>query len=87
MNCYHIAKENHHHIRITKLAKEDIEWWKYGLQEFHGHCNFTNDTPLPAFMFACDACLEGGGAHFMSDWLYSSWLCDFPELVNALMPL
>ena len=42
-----------------------------------------NDTPLPAFMFASDACLEGGGSHFMSDWMYTSWVCDYPELVDS----
>jgi hypothetical protein len=77
------AKENHHHIRITSAAKEDIDWWRYGLLQFHGHCSFKIDLPLPSFMFACDACLEGGGAHFMSDWLYASWVCDFPELSDS----
>ena len=77
------AKESHHHIRVSAAAKEDISWWKRGLTDFHGFCNFTCDVPLPAYLFSCDACLSGGGAHFGLDWSYWSWHVDFPEIEFA----
>ena len=77
------AKAANHHIRLTPEAKEDISWWKDGLVNFHGCCNFVCDVPLPAFMFSCDACLSGGGAHFGEDWHFWLWHVDFPEIEDS----
>jgi hypothetical protein len=49
------VRDSHHHVRITTLAKEDINWWKSGLLHFHGHYKFACDISLPSFVFACDA--------------------------------
>ena len=45
-------------------AKQDIRWWMRALELFHGFAPFPDDVPLPTHEFACDACEEGGGAHF-----------------------
>jgi hypothetical protein len=75
--------ENHHHIYINSAAREDISWWSKGLINFHGHCAFKCDLPLPNFAFAADACLVGGGAFYDTDWLYVAWEKDYPELLLA----
>jgi hypothetical protein len=69
----------HHHIRITKEAKGDILWWIEGLDFFHGKTLFISDVPLPAYVFSCDACESGAGAHFNGDWTYYAWEIDYPE--------
>ena len=59
------ARESHHYIRLSKAARLDILWWDKALVCFHGSSPFINDIPLPACVFASDACLEGGGAHIL----------------------
>jgi hypothetical protein len=71
--------ESHHHARINVAAKNDISWWSEGLKLFHGNCSFVCDQVLPAHCFSTDACLSGGGAHFLSDWIYCNWELDFPS--------
>jgi hypothetical protein len=34
-------------------------------------------------VFACDASLQGGGAHLNLDWMYWSWHSDYPEIESA----
>jgi hypothetical protein len=34
---------------------------------------------LPAHVFSSDACLLGGGAHYLNDWVYCNWEADFPS--------
>jgi hypothetical protein len=41
------------------------------------------DIPLPSYTFATDACESGGGAYFLSDWFYMSWVNDCPELIDC----
>jgi hypothetical protein len=77
------VRESHHHVRINARAREDISWWHFGLKRFHGHVGFKCDQSLPNYVFASDACLVGGGAYFGSDWLYSAWGVDFPELLHV----
>jgi hypothetical protein len=38
--------------------------------------------PLPSYFFATDACLTGGGGHFGSDWFFTSWQIDAPDMVD-----
>jgi hypothetical protein len=77
------VRESHHYVRVSAGAKEDLSWWVEGLFRFNGSCTFICDKPLPSYVFSTEACLEGGGAHFMCDWVYRSWEVDFPELVGA----
>ena len=53
-------KKTHHQIRLNKAAKSDLQWWKTGLDLFHGSTPFCCDAPLPNFEFSTDACLVGG---------------------------
>ena len=41
------------------------------------------DLPLPAHVFATDACLVGGAGHFNGDWFFTSWADDSPSLANS----
>jgi hypothetical protein len=77
------VKRSHHYIRITALAKSDILWWIRGLDEFHGSTPFNVDIPLVSHCFATDACLSGGGGHFMGDWFFTSWVVDYSEYNQA----
>jgi hypothetical protein len=72
-------KKPHHHIRLSNAAREDLLWWKTGLELFHGRTGFCCDVPLPNYEFSTDACLVGGGAHFRNDWFYVNWATDMPE--------
>jgi hypothetical protein len=69
---------SHHYIWLSSAAKHDIRWWVRALDLFHGFAPFPDDVPLPTHEFACDACEEGGGPHFQSDWFYTSWKMDHP---------
>jgi hypothetical protein len=60
-------------------VKEDIRWWVKGLEVFHGFTKFDSDIPLPSHVFSTDACLEGGGGHYLSDWFFVDWVKDVPE--------
>ena len=76
------ARESHHHVRISAAARMDLLWWKCGLPVFNGTCQFKCDVPLPSFCFATDACESGGGGYLYSDWFYSSWVVDYPDMIN-----
>ena len=76
------VKKSHFHIRISREARGDFEWWTEGLRRFHGHTSFISDLPVPSFVFGTDACEEAGGAHFADDWMFVSWREDVPEMVG-----
>jgi hypothetical protein len=77
------ASKPHHHIRLTRAAKNNVAWWITALSLFHGDSPFFVDIPLPAYVFGTDACEKGGGSHFYSDWLYVDWSCDVPHQSDA----
>jgi hypothetical protein len=76
-------KKPHHHVRLSKGAINDLLWWAKGLEIFHGITGFNCDDPLPEYEFSTDACLIGGGAHFLNHWFYVNWESDLPEMVNS----
>lgn len=78
MSCKHV----HHYVKLNKGAKEDIIWWATALDIFHGFAQFPCDIPLPNYVFATDASMEGGAGHFLQDWFYVNWALDFPEQRN-----
>jgi hypothetical protein len=53
------------------------------LDIFHGHTPFCTDIPLPSYVFATDACMKGGGAHFYDDWCYFNWELDLPDVSHS----
>ena len=77
------AKEPYHHIRLSRPAKNNILWWKEALVVFHGNTPFCSDIPLPTYVFATDACMKGGGAHFYDDWCYVNWELDLPQYATS----
>lgn len=75
-------KKSHFHIRISREARGDLEWWTEGLRRFHGLTPFISDLPVPAYVFGTDACELAGGAHFAEDWMFVSWKEDAPSMVG-----
>ena len=76
------VKESFHYVRLSFAARSDIAWWLVALSKFNGKSPFTCDIPLPSYFFATDACLTGGGGHFGSDWFFTSWQSDAPDMVD-----
>jgi hypothetical protein len=77
------VRENHHFVRISKAAREDLSWWKQCCLLFNGTCRFACDLPVPISCFATDACEIGGGAYLSMDWFYSNWAVDCPSMVGC----
>jgi hypothetical protein len=75
--------ESYHFIRITTAAKQDLLWWIVALDKFHGHAPFSCDIPTVSSEFSTDACMNGGGGHFDSDWFFVSWKEDFPTFCSS----
>ena len=76
-------KQPHHRVWMSAKAKADIQWWVVALDLFHGTTQFNCDAPLPSHEFSTDACLTGGGAHYLTEWFHVNWQEDFPEFVGA----
>jgi hypothetical protein len=76
------ARLSHHFVRLSSAARGDMLWWVKALNLFHGFSPFVEDVPLPSFEFATDAYELGGGGPFKSDWFYTSWSEDHPEMVG-----
>jgi hypothetical protein len=77
------ASRPHHHIRLTKAAKDNIAWLITALSIFHGDSPSFVDIPIPAYVFGTDACEKGGGSHFGFDWMYIDWVADVPLQAGA----
>ena len=75
-------RSKHHRIRLNSEARADILWWYKCAQWFNGMAGFIDDVPMPSSAFTSDACLVGGAAHYGSDWFYTNWEIDYPEVAN-----
>lgn len=83
INLMTALKKATHHSRLNSASRSDLVWWDRGLELFHGFTPFPSDVALPSFQFSTDACLSGGGAAFRGDWLYVSWLIDYPSFAES----
>jgi hypothetical protein len=81
-NLLCVVTQSNHHVRLNVEAREDISWWNECIDLFHGSFCFSCDIVLPSHCFASDTCLVGGGAHYLSDWLYCNWEADYPSFVE-----
>ena len=69
----------HHHVTLTREAKEDICWW----QEMLLSHNFNSLMPNPKRIYASDIKLytdasgrHGFGAVYGNEWIQSTWLTE-----------
>ena len=76
-------KRPHHHKRITQSMRKDLQWWIDFMDSFNGVTFFVDSEPTQIEQFSTDACLNGGAAHFHTDWFYSNWEIDYPHLKDA----
>ena len=65
----------HHHIRVSKAMKADIEWWIHLSHSWHGKSFFLDHTwtPSPAFQLYTDASQLGYGCYWRGHWLSGLW--------------
>ena len=71
------AKQLHHHVQITRDARNDIAWWKWFLPVWQGvslfiHQRWTEASTLQLYTDAAGAI--GYGAFFQGAWISGPWL-------------
>jgi hypothetical protein len=82
IDCIAKVRKQHHYVRLSRAARENIHWWTTGLDLFNGSTPFPADIPESAANFSTDACLRSGGGHFNTLWFHANWAIDLPELVG-----
>jgi len=72
----------HHHVKITKEMKDDLDIWIQFLAEYNGITYFRSLDlfPSPDFEMGADACKRGYGAGFGPHWIQEEFP---PEWVYA----
>ena len=65
----------HHHLRITKPIRADLDWWLTFASQWNGKAFFLDHdwTPSPAFQLFTDASQLGYGCYWRGHWLYGPW--------------
>ena len=69
-----------HKALISKAVKEDLLWWVNFLANFNGRSALLDAQPLECVL--TDACDDGAGGVFGSDWYYVNWIRDIPQAQN-----
>lgn len=67
-------------ILIKGELLQDIVWWQHFMAVFNGRSLLLSERSVASII--TDACSEGAGACFESDWLYCNWGLDWPEAMN-----
>ena len=65
----------HHHLRITKHIRADLDWWLTFASQWNGKAFFLDHdwTPSLAFQLFTDASQDGYGFYWRGHWLYGPW--------------
>ena len=69
-------KRPHHHVRLTKDAKADLQVWQRFVSGFNGRAFFLDDlwiTSTTLGLFTDAAGSLGYGAVFGKQWFYGPW--------------
>ena len=69
-----------HKVKLTPAFQEDIAWWRDFIRLFNGTTACT--SPAPITTVHVDACNNGSGIAYGSDWQYTHWRCDWPAAAN-----
>lgn len=65
----------HHHLRLSKEIRADIQWWLHFAHRWNGTSFFLEHqwTPSPAFQLYTDASQLGYGCYWQGHWLNGTW--------------
>jgi hypothetical protein len=74
-------KDNTHKVRLNNNVLADIYWWKHFMETFNGK-TLMLETKQVAAVYT-DACTEGGGAHWGSNFFYVNWHLDCPTFEDC----
>lgn len=73
----------HHYVRLNSAARADIAWWSNYISIFNGTVKFIDSIPVPSGQFSTDACTDGGGGYYCTDWFYVNWHANAPNIAKA----
>ena len=79
-NINHL-KQPGHKIKLSNAFKADIQWWQQFLKVFNGKTMFIKHSMINTVQV--DACNMGSGICYQSDWMYTNWLLDLPDLAKC----
>jgi hypothetical protein len=73
-----------HRIKHDGGMKADLRWWEDNMDFFNGKRLPLHPVDLsrPLLCVSADACIDGAGAFFQGDWVYSAWSVDLPHLFH-----
>lgn len=80
------VKQPHHHIRLTKGAKDDLSMWISFLDSFNGTSMFLEShwvSNADIHLFTDASGTIGMGAYFQGHWTHARWDGRFPDEVNS----
>ena len=69
-------KHDSHRARLRADVMADIYWWATFLDSFNGKSIILDTRPVSAVY--TDACTNGGGGHWGTNWFHVNWHIDWP---------
>ena len=69
-------KHDSHRARLRADVMADVYWWATFLSSFNGRSIILDKRPVSAVY--TDACTNGGGGHWGSNWFHINWHIDWP---------
>lgn len=70
------SKESHHRIRLTKLIRLELTWWRDLARNFNGSCLCEMGKVWPVLSISTDASFSGFGAVCRDLWFTGTWSHD-----------
>lgn len=64
-------------VLLSFDMRQDISWWLMFMDQFNGKSMILDKSPITTVF--TDACSEGCGGVFGSDWFYCNWALDWPK--------
>lgn len=75
-NKISMLRHSGHRTLVSLDIRQDIVWWFQFMQSFNGKSLLLDKTPIECVY--TDACDEGAGGSFGTDWFYYNWSQDWP---------
>lgn len=63
-----VSRKPTHHVRVSGEMRRDLTWWMQVATSFNGTMAILDDRPTTPL--TTDACLVGGGGHYLGEWYY-----------------
>ena len=80
IDLYKGLKSSHHHVRIPRTVKLDIQYFIQWCETFNGVSFGCDERSLPFTSCYTDASLEMGGGHCKGDFFHVNWDLDLPAV-------